>query len=350
MFSFESLINSISETIIVFDNKGIIIFVNRAGEEFFRKSMKEMSGHKFSRLFPDEKIISVLISKTISEERPFSGKGEEIKIGRIVNVDFNLSPFFISDENIGAVISLKENLVVVEREDYQFESLVYLLGTIAHEIKNPLGGIKGAAQLLQSHVKSASTSEHINLIIKETDRLNIVLKNYLTLCRKPQFHSVNIHEVIEKALSILEAPLNKKKIAVSRIYDPSIPKVSGDEEKLLQVFLNMIKNALEATKSKGELSFATKVSTEYVRENGKTKRWAVITIKDTGEGIEPEEIQKIFLPFYTKRRDGTGLGLALSKKIILDHKGFIRVKSQPGKGTTFNIYIPFEKKKQANIR
>ncbi len=344
MFPLESIINSIEESIVLFDTKGMVKFVNRAGEELFARSAKEITGKRFEKLFPEEKKFSDLIKKTISEERPLSGKGVDINIGRTVNVDFNLSPFFVQGETKGAVLSLRENIAIVEREDYQFDSLIYLLGTIAHEIKNPLGGIKGAAQLLRDNTQSAGIDEYINLIIKETDRLNSILQNYLTIYKRPSFHSLNIHEVLEKAISILKIPMENKDIILHKMYDPSLPKVMGDEGKLLQVFLNIFKNALEAMKKKGRLTVLSSVSKEYAREKGRLKRWAVISISDTGEGIPPEDIPKIFLPFYTKKKHGTGIGLALSKKIILDHKGFIKVESQFNKGTIFNVYIPFEGK------
>ncbi|MBI4688895.1 MAG: PAS domain-containing protein [Nitrospirae bacterium] len=344
MFPLESIINSIEAAIILFDKKGVVKFVNRAGEELFAKSLKEMTGKRLKELFPEERTISGLIKKTISEERPFSGKWVDINIGRTASVDFNLSPFFAHGENKGAVLSLRENIAIVEREDYPFDALIYLLGTIAHEIKNPLGGIKGAAQLLRDKAQTGDIAEYINLIIKETDRLNSILQNYLTIYKRPSFHSLNVHEVLEKALSILHIPIKNKKIILRKMYDPSLPKVMGDEGKLLQVFLNIIKNAIEALTKGGGLTVSTRVSREYVRKKGKTKRWAVISIEDTGEGILTEDIPKIFLPFYTRKKHGTGIGLALSKKIILDHRGFIKVESQLNKGTTFNIYIPFEGK------
>lgn len=341
MFPFEALINSIEDAIVLFDRKAVIKFVNRTGEELLGKSLKEVTWKKFKELFPEEKTIVGLIRKSISEERSFSGRGVNINIGRMINADFNISPFFVQGETQGAVLSLKENIAIAEREDYQFDSLIYLLGALAHEIKNPLGGIKGAAQLLREKTQTEGIAEYTNLIIKETDRLNSVLQNYLTICKKPSFHSLNIHEVLEKALSIMDIPMKDKGIILQKTYDLSLPRVMGDEGKLLQVFLNIIKNAIEAMKKGGRLTVLTGVSREYVRQKGKPKRWAVTSVKDTGGGIPSGDIPKIFLPFYTKKKHGTGIGLALSKKIILDHKGFIKVESHEGKGAAFNIYIPF---------
>lgn len=342
--SFETLVNSLEEAVILFDKNSIIKFVNRAGEEFFGRSLSEITGKKIKELFPEEKNLPKLVKKAISEERLLSSKGVDINIGRAANVDLNISPFFVGGENRGAVLSVRENTAIALREDYEFDSLIYLLGTIAHEIKNPLGGIKGAAQLLKNKARGSELREYTNLIIKETDRLNSVLQNYLTISKKPLFRSTNVHEILEKAASIMAIPMNEKKIVLKKVYDLSLPDVFGDDGKLLQVFLNIIKNAVEAMEQKGILTISTSISREYIRQMGKPKRWAVISIADTGAGIPPEDIQRIFMPFYTKKRHGTGLGLSLSKKIINDHRGFIKVESQIDKGATFNVYIPFEGK------
>ncbi len=342
MISFEAMINSLEEAIIVFDRATNILYVNKTAEEFLRKNSKDAVGKKFSQVVNGEKAISPLIKKTISEGRSFRGKSVRITVGQAGNMDFTLSPFFNSGRIEGAILSLYENITIAEKEDLDFDSLVYMIGSIAHEIKNPLGGIKGAAQLLLEKELDAPPEEYVHLIIRETDRLNSILHDYLTICRKPSFGAVNIHEVVEKALHIMDVPIRKAGIVLKRFYDPSLPQVKGDEAKLLQVFLNIVKNAIESMKKGGRIEISTYPSTESVREGGRTKRWALISIRDTGRGIAEGDLRKIFIPFYTRKKDGTGIGLALSKKIIKDHGGRITVKSQEGKGTSFFIYIPFE--------
>ena len=341
MVPFDSIINSLKETIILFDRNGRMTFINKSGEELFRKSSKDMSGKRLSQLIPGERKISPLIRKTVAEERSFRGKSVSITIGRKINVDFSLSPFYVHDRVGGAIFSLSENLSLTDREDHDQESLVYLLGSISHEIKNPLGGIKGAAQLLRLHTPDRSAMEYTDLIIRETDRLNAILQDYLTICRKPSFHPVNIHEIVEKALTILDVPIRKAGISLKRLYDPSLPQVRGDESKLLQVFLNIIKNAVESMARSGTIDISTSPSQELFGDHGKTKRMAHITIADTGKGMTDAELEKIFLPFFTRKKGGTGIGLSLSKKIMKDHSGMISVTSQKGKGTTFSLYLPF---------
>jgi len=342
MVSFEALINSLEEGIILFDRSGLITFLNKTAEELFVRGAKDILGRRLSDIVSGERSISPLIRKAIAEGRSFRGKSVSLDLGQAISVDFILSPFFSNNRIEGAVLSLSEHIGIAEREDYEFDSLVYLIGSIAHEIKNPLGGIKGAAQLLRHKTQNAPIDEYIDLIIRETDRLNLILHDYLSICKKPSFNPVNIHEVMEKAIAILDVPMKKAGIRLSRLYDPSLPQVRGDEAKLLQVFLNILKNALEAMRRGGRLEVATYPSLESVRSGGRVKRWAVISVKDSGRGIPASDLQKIFLPFYTRKKQGTGIGLAVSKKFIRDHGGLIKVRSEQGKGTVFFIYIPFD--------
>jgi two-component system nitrogen regulation sensor histidine kinase GlnL len=346
----EALINSLSESILLLDRGNVITFINKTGEEFFGRSRQEIIGKRLADLFPGSTDISRLAKKAMKELRSFSAKDVEARIPGIARVDLDISPFVVDDKCGGVLLSIRENASIAGREDFSFDSVIFLLGSIAHEIKNPLGGIKGAAQLLRKKIldskpqmpAAGDADEYLSLIVRETDRLDTVLQNYLTMGRKPALQKLNIHEVIEKAISIMHLSLENANISLERFYDPSLPKVVGDGSKLLQVFLNIVKNGIEAMPRGGILSVMTKPSVEHVVQNGRVKRWAVVSIGDTGKGIPKGDIQKIFLPFYTKKKKGTGLGLALSKKIIKDHNGLIRVeRPDAGKGTVFHVYIPF---------
>lgn len=341
MISPDAIINNLKETIIVFDTKTKITYINKSGEELFRRSSKDITGKKLFQILKSEKIISSLIKKTITEGRSLRGKSIGLNIGHSINIDFSLSPFFINDTIDGAILSISENIDIAEMEDYDFDSAVYLLGTIAHEIKNPLGGIKGAAQLLRNNAQSEGIHEHINLIIRETDRLNSILLDYLAICKSPFLHPINIHEIMEQALAIMSVPIRETGVTIKRMYDPSLPNIEGDEGKLLQVFLNIIKNAVEATRKGDRLEITTSPSKESFLDNGKIRKWILISIKDTGRGISEKDLKKIFLPFFTKKKSGTGIGLAFSKKVIKDHGGFIKAESRINKGTVFHLYIPF---------
>ncbi|GAB4414929.1 MAG: hypothetical protein OHK0032_11040 [Thermodesulfovibrionales bacterium] len=305
----EALINCLEETVLLLDRKGVITFINRTGEEFFGKGYQEIVGKKLKDVFPDAGSISILAKKAIRELRTFSARDVAVKINDTSktgstkvfrnpwghSVDFYIAPFIVGDRCEGALFSIREDIAIAERDDSSFDYLIYLLGTIAHEIKNPLGGIKGAAQLLKARLSEGrlvgetkfpphiddTAAEYTNLIIKETDRLNSILQSYLTISRRPALHQINIHEVLEKAISIMNAslmggrckspkgPFKNADITLERFYDPSLPKVIGDEGKLLQVFVNIIKNAIEAMPGGGILSIETRPSREHAVLNGR---------------------------------------------------------------------------------
>ena len=352
MISLESLINNLDEVICLFDGTGRLVFINKAGEEFFGRNLREMRNKTIGYFFPENDAIEMLFQKTVSEGRLHNCKEMEIDVGRTVNVDMHLSPFYSAHSLDGAILCLRENPSIPEREDYQFDHLLYLLGSLAHEIKNPLSGIKGAAQILKLNPASEA-EECVNLILKETDRLNSVLQGYLTMTRLPRFHQLNIHEVMEHALKVMEPEIMQEGVVIEKSYDPSLPYISGDEGKLLQVFINLIKNAVEAMETRREkiLAISTRPSNEYVliydsagpaksRKRAKKRRWVVVNFHDTGIGLGRDERARIFLPLYTKKEKGSGLGLTLSKKIIKDHGGIIKVKSVVRDGSTFSIYLP----------
>jgi two-component system nitrogen regulation sensor histidine kinase GlnL len=243
-----------------------------------------------------------------------------------------------------------------------------LLATISHEIKNPLTAIKASAQMLRAMVEG-ERAEFVERIEKGAEKLDGVLNNYLGASRKPAMNNVNLHEVLDVAVRLSEVQMRRLGVTLERHYDPSLPLIRGDENRLLQVFLNIINNALEsltgagdgwATASssrtpddaggqapaeggvsiKGRLSIATRPSDEYLRKGGSIMRWAVVDIEDNGSGIRQADVERIFTPFYTSKKDGTGLGLSVSKKIIIDHGGTIKVSGTGRTGTTFSVYIP----------
>ncbi|MGD0282939.1 MAG: ATP-binding protein [Dissulfurispiraceae bacterium] len=357
MISFEAVVNNLDEALFLFDKRGRLAFVNKAGEEFFGKGLKEIRRRTFKELFSDIKDIVVLLQKTIREGRLFNYRDLEVERGGQRTINVNSSPFYLDNNLEGALLCIRENLSISGKENYHFDAMPYLIGSIAHEIKNPLSGIKGAAQILKSSAKDSEAIECVDLILKEAERLNLVLHSYLTMTRMPVFNRLNIHEVIEHALKVMGAALHEKKVRLNKSYDPSLPAIRGDESKLLQVFINLAKNAIEAMEDPKPpahvLSISTRPSDEYMvfyegdgsdgrQRKSKKQRWVVITLQDTGIGIPRDEIEKIFLPFYTRKSGGSGLGLALSKKIIKDHGGTIKIISKTGRGTTISVYLPLE--------
>jgi two-component system nitrogen regulation sensor histidine kinase GlnL len=350
----EGILQNLDEAICLFSRSGELVFLNKAAEEFFGKNMPELEGCELGDLLPHGPDLILFLQKTLTEGRPYQSKDLDIArdTGRTANVDLALVPYYVAGKLDGALLCIRENLELTQREDLQYDSLLYLLGTIAHEVKNPLSGIKGAAQILKASVPDGDALEAALLIIKETDRLNAVVQSYLNIARKPAFHPVNVHEIVEHAMQVVAPSARKNRIIIQKSYDPSLPLIVGDESKLLQVLINILKNAVEAVAPMHLdriITVSTRPSQEYAliqepagRRAMRKQRWLVIAIQDSGPGISKDNLGRIFLPFYTNKDGGSGLGLSLSKKIVRDHGGILRVKSVLGSGTTFSVYLPFQ--------
>jgi two-component system, NtrC family, sensor histidine kinase HydH len=229
--------------------------------------------------------------------------------------------------------SLYEFYEKLEREKALM--LAEMAPVFAHEIRNPLGSIKGAAQYLESEASTEEQKELFNVIIEGTDRLNTVVSQFLDYARpyKLDLKTQNINTIIQKAVSIIAANRLAEKITIVQELDENIPEVAVDEQQFMQVILNIALNAIESMPQGGSLTFRT---SRMETSAGET---ISITILDTGSGISKKEIKDIFKPFFTTKERGVGLGLAICQKIIKEHGGLIRVKSIPTQGTVFVIKL-----------
>jgi signal transduction histidine kinase len=213
--------------------------------------------------------------------------------------------------------------------------LAEMAPVFAHEIRNPLGSIKGAAQYLKSEAPTEEQQELFNVIIEEANRLNAVVTQFLDYARpyKLDLKAQNINVIIQKAISIIAANRLAENIAIVRELNHNLPEVEVDEQQFIQVILNIALNAIESMPQSGTLTFRTS-NIESGAEGAIS-----ITIRDTGSGISKEEIKNIFKPFFTTKKRGVGLGLAICQRIIKEHGGIIRVKSIPAQGTVFLIKL-----------
>jgi signal transduction histidine kinase len=222
-----------------------------------------------------------------------------------------------------------------ELEREKSELLEEMATGLAHEIRNPLGSIKGAAQYLQSEVESDESRKLLDVIVEEADRLNGVVSQFLNYAKPYRLNlkAQDINPVIEKAVSVIRANNLSERIVIETDLNPTLPLVDVDAEQMIQVIINIAFNAIEAMPEGGTLMLRTsRIDSEKGEAIG-------ISIRDTGRGIRKEELRNIFKPFFTTRERGIGLGLALCHRIIKKHGGYIRVKSIPGQGSIFYIRI-----------
>jgi two-component system nitrogen regulation sensor histidine kinase GlnL len=234
-------------------------------------------------------------------------------------------------------------------EDLRRSDRLAVLGTLAaglaHEIKNPLGGIKAAAQLLKREGRAnASVQEYTEIIVREVDRVNGLIEQLLDLTHPVKFHpaALNIHELIDEVLLLEGVEMEKGSVRVRKQFDPSLPPIWGDRAQLTQVFLNLVKNAVQAVERRGCLTITTRIETDFhIREAGKGRsRFIRVEVQDNGRGIPAADLASIFSPFFTTKEKGAGLGLAICHRIITEHGGLIRVDSRAGEGALFKISLP----------
>lgn len=237
---------------------------------------------------------------------------------------------------------LEENVRQVDR----LAHLGMVAAGLAHEIKNPLAGIRGAAQLLQGKLMADfQAHDYTKVMIREIDRLNTLLERLLQLTALPRLErqATNIHKVLTDVL-LLEKETVPPNITILTSFDPSLPEVFGDEAQLTQVFRNLIKNALQALTNQPDatLTITTRMETNFhiFYPSNRRGRLLSIDVEDNGPGIAPEHLSLLFTPLFTTKSGGVGLGLAISQHIITEHGGTIRAESEPGKGALFKVILP----------
>ena len=213
-----------------------------------------------------------------------------------------------------------------------------LIRNLAHEIKNPLGGIRGSAQLLERELRDVELKEYTQVIVKEADRLQALMDRLLTPHHLPKLVSLNIHEVLERVRSLMLAEFPHG-ISVVRDYDTSLPELVGEKEQLIQALLNVARNAAQSMKGRGEIRIITRIARQVTLARVRYRYAVMIDIIDNGPGVANALQDKIFYPLVSGRDGGTGLGLSIAQDLVNQHQGIIEFDSVPGQ-TRFTILLP----------
>ncbi len=236
-------------------------------------------------------------------------------------------------------VPIREHQIRADR----LAAIATIASGLAHEIKNPLAGIKGACQLiLQGELKENELKEYTSLILKETNRVDGLVEELLDLSKPRRFtpQVVDINQLVHDVLTLYRTTSPGDIHWVEEL-DLSLPEVHIDAERVKQVVLNLVKNACEAMEGRGALTVRTRFVMEFAIKKGtKRQNFFAVDIRDSGPGMDEATLAKIFVPFFTTKDFGTGMGLALSQHIIEDHGGNLTVKSKPGEGTTFSVILP----------
>jgi two-component system nitrogen regulation sensor histidine kinase GlnL len=329
---------------VVLDAAGNAVFLNQAAEQLFEVSQRLVAGQPFARLFVDGSAIEQLCVE--ASVGAFDEKRRDLALERPGREPQQLAVSAVALQGDPGVLLLEfrelDQRWRADREQRLLESAKAnreLVRNLAHEIKNPLGGIRGAAQLLESELDSPALREYTRVIVKEADRLQVLVDRLLAPHRSPRIvGDVNIHEVCERVRSVVLAEFPQG-LEIVRDYDASIPEFRGDKEQLIQVLLNLVRNAAQAMHGRGRIQLRTRVARQVTIARHRWKLALDLHVIDNGPGV-PEEIgERIFFPLVSGRDGGSGLGLTLAQTFVQQHGGMIECESKPGR-TDFRILLP----------
>jgi len=343
---------NLTTSVILLNQDLIVIYANESAKELFALGEKRFIGQEFNALFSHHTIdVSRICSHTLKQGIDCHQHRADVVFIDSRHAKIALSSRLITDDNQALILLECRRLDEEIKHDqashqmHQHIAARTLIRGLAHEIKNPLGGIRGAAQLLQYETYQNERDECTNLIIEQTDRLTELVDRLLGPNQLLKKTDCNIHQTLESVikLAMLE---NHNHIKLIKDYDPSIPDVTIDEGKMQQVVLNIVRNAQQAILNNetnesepGRIRIKTRIRHQMRVHNKSMKNALQIQILDNGPGIDQDLIETIFFPMVTNKEGGSGLGLSIAQTLIDQHSGYIDCESWPGH-TEFNIYLP----------
>ncbi len=344
----------LATAVVLLDRALLVKYVNPAAEVLFALGRKSFLGQPFPGLLSDSGALADLLHSAIEEERGFAD--QDLILAPLGHDPVHLNCIATPVELPQAALLLElrpiDQQLRIEREEQrmtQHRANRELIRNLAHEIRNPLGGLRGSAQLLERELDRPSLREYTQVIIKEADRLQALMDRLLTPHRSPQQVPVNIHEVCERVCSLILAEFPEG-IKVERDYDVGLPELLGDPELLIQAVLNIARNAAQAIlgaregaaperQSQGEIVFCTRVARQATLIRRVNRLALELQVIDNGPGVPAEIRDKIFYPLVSGREGGSGLGLTLAQTFVQQHEGVVECDTRPGR-TCFRIVLP----------
>ncbi len=342
-----ALLDQLSTAVILLDDNLRIVYLNAAAEQLLSASMSRTLGKKLIQVVNISDALLTRLREAIDSGQPYTDRqaiiephGLEPKV-----VDCSITPQITSNNQRGLLIeidALDRSLRIARDEAIlaQQEHSRSLLRGLAHEIKNPLGGLRGAAQLLDKQLEDPELHDYTSIIIQEADRLRSLIDRMLGPVSKPKRDIVNIHEVLEhvRKISRVGAP---QSVDITFDYDPSIPEFYSDRDRLVQVLLNIAGNAINAVGDKGNIVFRSRVISSFTIGSERHPLVAALEIRDDGPGVPAALLDQIFYPMVSGTDMGTGLGLSIAQSIMNQLGGLIECESEPG-NTVFTVLTPLE--------
>lgn len=341
----ERIADNLSTAVAGFDRDLRLLFLNPAGEMLFQVSARKVLGRPLTELLPRSRLIMRRLREALAEGTHFTARGVRLALpgGGRITVDCTVSPLGEDPPDIALLAELTQvdQLLRLAREERmlrrQSANRAVIMG-LAHEIKNPLGGLRGAAQLLAHELADGPLKEYTTIIIQEADRLRSLVDRMVGPREPLRRQSTNLHEILEHVCTLIQAE-NPQGIRIERAYDPSLPNLLGDPAQLTQAVLNIVRNAVEAVNGQGCIALRTGLERQFTIGHRRHRLVLRADVADDGPGIPPELMDSIFDPMVTSKPTGTGLGLAIAQDIIDRHGGLIECVSRP-RETVFSLYLP----------
>lgn len=322
----EDILFSFPFPVAITDGEGRIIHTNQKFEFLLNKSFKYLKGRNFSEFFKSKEKIKEQIKKSYDNSLEILGfKNDRYYL--------NFSPFYVASKVEGVVIIVQH----ADNNPFDKDILLFLKG-LSHEIRNPLSGIKGAAKLFY-HLREYD-EELVTVLLEETERIERLLDNVAKSFdfSHLQFKSTNIHKLVQNVVKLFESEIRENEISVVYDFDPSLPEIPVDSDRITQAIMNIFKNSVEALKNSNEK--VIQIETGYaIRPSG----FIFMRVKDSGVGMEEEELQNFLLPFFSTKEKGMGLGTFITAEIVKKHGGELMVKSRKGYGTQITILLPMKR-------
>ena len=346
-------LDQLTTAVAVLDHELRVQYLNPAAEAFFGTSQQHCIEHPiFELLYLNGSPALEGLADLFTTGQSITKRAAEFRIrdGRELVADLTAS---LDADRRHLVLELQtiNRLLRINRDDHSVHSQEtnrQLVRGMAHEIKNPLGGLRGAAQLLERQLDDEGLREYTQIIIEEADRLTSLVDRLLGPNRQLSTDNVNLHESLEHVVRLVDAELPGQ-IEFIRDYDPSLPDVKADATQLVQALLNIIRNAGQALQNtaNAQITLRTRAVRQFTIGTTLHRLAAQIDIQDNGPGIPQEMMEHIWFPMISGRADGTGLGLAITQSIVGQHGGVIECTSEPG-NTCFSVYLPFADNNETN--
>lgn len=332
----------LSSAVVLVDDQLVVRYINPGAENLFATSSRKIVGYSLRRLLGEPAGLESALNNVLRDN--WSYTGHNLKVLRpgmeTLHLDCTVTPVEVVDARLLLEFRPMDAQLKVAREEqlaHQQQANRELVRNLAHEIKNPLGGIRGSAQLLERELDDPQLREYTQVIIAEADRLQELMSRLLTSHRMMQPTQLNLHDVIERVRRLILAEFPS--IEVRRDYDTSLPSVTGDREQLIQAILNVARNAAQAMQGSGEIVMRTRAARQVTLAKRRFKLAVQLQVIDNGPGIPDDIRDRIFYPLVSGRENGSGLGLSLAQSFIEQHQGAIEVESRPGR-TCFTLFIP----------